>query len=291
MSGFELYVFFLCLIVFTELTLLFSVMLYYILNQTHQLIKHGLKDERIKIEYDKEMAVRPWVKRLGNVLTAVLLVIIFSVFALSVSIQLADDRVQGDMAVPKVVMSASMSRKNAANDYLETYDLNDQFDTFDIILTRELPGEYELELYDIVVYEYEDALIIHRIIGIEEPNEAHPDCRHFLLRGDASRYSDEYPVLYEQMCAIYRGERIPYVGSFFAFMRSPAGYLCILLVLFAVVATPIAEKKLWRAKVERLTEIGYIPSDRPDIPQEPEQLISPPDDSTAPPPPEGDDEV
>ena len=34
------------------------------------------------------------------------------------------------------------------------------------------------------------------------------------------------------------------LGSFFMFMQSPAGWLCILLILFAMVATPIAEKKI-----------------------------------------------
>ena len=107
-------------------------------------------------------------------------------------------------------------------------------------------------------------MIIHRIIGIEEPNEKHPDCRHFLLRGDASKFSDEFPVLYEQMKAIYRGERVPFVGSFITFMQSPAGYLCMFLIIFAMIATPIMEKKLWEAKLARLREIGFIPPEQED---------------------------
>ena len=62
--------------------------------------------------------------------------------------------------------------------------------------------------------------------------------------------------MYSQMQAIYEGDRIPFVGSFFAFMQSPAGYLCILLVVIAMIATPIAEKKLQEAKMARLIEIG-----------------------------------
>jgi hypothetical protein len=154
-----------------------------------------------------------------------------------------------------------MSFKNDKNTYLNENGLDDQFDRFDLIFTRQLPGEFELELYDVVVYDYHGTLIIHRIIDIEEPNEKHPDHRQFLLRGDAAWYSDDYPVTYEQMLAIYRGEKIPYVGSFFAFMQSPAGYLCILLVVFAMIATPIVEKKFRIAKIERLKQIGYIQED------------------------------
>jgi hypothetical protein len=50
-------------------------------------------------------------------------------------------------------------------------------------------------------------------------------------------------------------------------MQSPAGYLCILLVIFAMVATPIVEKKFWTAKVERLKQIGYIKEDQPQAEQ------------------------
>jgi len=258
MSGFELYVFCLCLVVFVALTALFSVMLAVLLKQGHKAIKHGLEDERIKKEYDRETRQGPVLNIVSTVLTIIMLAVLFSGFAASVSIKLTDGKVVGDSSVPKVVLSDSMSVKRASNTYLEENGLDDQFDMFDLLFVEELPGEYELELYDVVVYEYEDTQIIHRIIGIEEPNEKHPDGRHFLLRGDALKFSDEFPVLYSQMKAIYRGERIPYIGSFFMFMQSPAGYMCILLVLFAVIGTPIAEKKLWKAKLARLVEIGYI---------------------------------
>ena len=35
-------------------------------------------------------------------------------------------------------------------------------------------------------------------------------------------------------------------------MQSPAGWLCILLILVAIVATPLLESKLMEAKNERL---------------------------------------
>lgn len=261
MSGYELYVFFLCLVVFTLLTGLFTAMLYYIVKTTLKTIRHGLEDERIKKEYEKQKQGNRITEAACKCLCAISLAVILVAFFLSVSIQLADDRVVGDLPVPKVVLSSSMAFQNDKNTYLKENGLNDQFDRFDLILTRELPDEFALERYDIVVYDYHGTLIIHRIIDIEEPNEKHPGHRQFLLRGDAAWYSDDYPVTYEQMLAIYRGEKIPYVGSFFAFMQSPAGYLCILLVVFAMIATPIVEKKFSVAKIERLKQIGYIEAD------------------------------
>lgn len=262
MSGFELYVFVLCLIVFVSLTALFGVMLHVLLKQGHKAIKHGLEDERIKTEYIKEAKRKGALNVICTILSGLLLVAVLVPFASAVQMQLTDDKVTGDSPVPKIVLSDSMSRKRDTNDYLFKNDLNDQFEMFDLVLTHELPDEFDLELYDVVVYDYEGTLIIHRIIGIEEPNEQHPDHRHFLFRGDAEKFSDEFPVLYSQMRAIYKGEKIPRVGSFLAFLQSPAGYLCILLVIFAVFATPIAEKKLWNAKVARLKEIGFIEEDK-----------------------------
>jgi signal peptidase len=239
-------------------------MLWHIVKTSFKTIKHGLDDEQIKKEYDKEVATSPRVKIAYRIASTVLLVILFLVFCLSVFVQCAGDTVSGDTAIPKVALSGSMSYKNEKNTYLTENGLDDQFAMFDLIFTHKLPDEFDLELYDIVVYDYDGTLIIHRIIGIEEPNEKHPDCRYFLLRGDANRSNDEFPVLYSQMRAIYRGYSIPFVGSFFRFIQSPAGYLCIILILVALVGTPILEKKLWTIKIARLTEIGYIKPDEKD---------------------------
>ena len=259
MSGYDWYIFFLCLVVFTLLTGLFSVMLHYIIKLTLKTIRHGLEDARITKEYQEGKHKGCFTDILCKVISGVLVAAILAVFAASVFVQLSGKFIGRGFSVPKVVMSASMSFQHEDNTYLKEHGLNDQFDTFDLVFLEQLPDEYALELYDIVVYDYHGELIIHRIVGIEEPNEKHPDRRHFKLQGDASKYMDEFPVLYEQMRAIYNGKHIKFVGSFFAFMQSPAGYLCILLVLFAVFATPVAEKKLLRAKMDRLTEIGVIP--------------------------------
>ena len=88
-------------------------------------------------------------------------------------------------------------------------------------------------------------------MNIEEPNEKHPQTRFFLTQGDAVEFHDTFPVLYSEMRGIYQGERAPFIGSFFMFMQSPAGYLCILLILFAMVATPITERKIKKEKQKR----------------------------------------
>lgn len=118
----------------------------------------------------------------------------------------------------KVVTSSSMASKFRNNTYLFENSLNDQVKRHDLLLTYAIPSEDELELYDIVIYEIDGKMVLHRIVGIEEPNEAHPGERYFLLQGDALERPDRFPVLYSQMRGIYRGERVPFVGSFILFM-------------------------------------------------------------------------
>ncbi|MBQ9121713.1 MAG: hypothetical protein IJY12_05085 [Clostridia bacterium] len=190
---------------------------------------------------------------INNVVSWVLCMGLLVAFALSLFIQSTEAEFVGNLPSLCVVKSASMSYREEKNEYLFANDLQDQFDTFDIIFLSPLPDEYELKLYDIVVYEAKDGTrIVHRIVGIEEPNAEHPGCRYFRLQGDAVQVSDKYPVLYTQMRGIYSGERIRFVGSFVMFMQSPAGYICILLVLLAIVSTPIVEKRIEKEKQKRL---------------------------------------
>jgi hypothetical protein len=102
------------------------------------------------------------------------------------------------------------------------------------------------------VYDLDGTLLVHRIVGIEEPNKDHPDERWFKMQGDAVARPDASAVKYSQIKGIYRGEHLPFVGSFIMFMQSPAGWMCMLLMLAATIATPIIDKKLERERQKRI---------------------------------------
>ena len=146
-----------------------------------------------------------------------------------------------------------MARKNPENTYLFDNNIQNQLQMFDVVICNHLPAEDALKLYDIVVYKQDDMYVIHRIVGIEEPNANHPNERHFLLQGDAVENPDKFPVLYSQMQGIYEGVRIPFVGGFILFLQSPAGWLCVLLVIFSMTVTPIVEKKIKEATEKRIS--------------------------------------
>ena len=252
MSDFEIYVFILCLIVFLMFTALFSSMIVTMTQMKLKLVKNGLEDDEIKKEYEKRKKSKRGWAIVGKVFSVILCVILLAAFAFSVYMNATKDKAPNGIPSIKVVKSDSMSYKNEKNTYLTENGIDNQLQTFDVIVTHHLPPEEELQVYDIVVYKVDDYYIIHRIVAIEEPNESHPNERRFLLQGDAVSSPDRFPVLYSQMQGIYRDQRVPFVGSFVLFLQSPAGWLCILLLLAAAIATPIVQKKIENEEKKRI---------------------------------------
>ena len=255
MADYDIYVSALCLITYVMLTSLSVVCVSLITKLSIKLIRSGLEDEAILDEYERNLdheRFHNFIRGISYAFSTIVFVVLLVIFISSLMVQYSDELDFDDLPAYRVVQTGSMAEKHEKNTYLVENGLDNQIQTFDLIKTAPLPDEMDLKLYDIVVYEVDDVLVVHRIVGIEEPNERHPDCRHFKLQGDAVESPDRYPVLYSQMKAIYTGEKTPFVGSFVLFMQSPAGWLCILLVFFAMIATPILEHKIQEEKNDRI---------------------------------------
>lgn len=271
MGSYETYVFILCLIVFIMLTGVSILALSIIVKQFVKLIRFGAEDKEIKNEYAELLEGKR-----GTILEKIVSYIfcaIFLVFSVGVLyVNVTQNSYSQDIPNLTVVKTGSMEEKNPKNEYLYLYNLDDQINTFDLIFVYEKPSQEQLELYDIVVYEVDETLLVHRIVQIEEPNQSHPDERWFLCQGDAVDAPDRFPVKYSQIRAIYRGERVPFVGSFVLFMQSPAGWLCIILIVGAIIATPIIEKKIQREKDARC-HLLYVDYHGGDESVEPRKII------------------
>ena len=251
MTGFEFYSLLLSIIVFIILVSLFSYMVTIIIKLTLKHIKAGIEDENILKEFNSETKPQSkYSKVIGSILNILLCVVLGVLFLSSFYINLTQDFYFDNLPTYRVVLTSSMENKNSKNSYLFSNNLNNQISAFDLIATYKIPDENELKLYDIVLYEVDGILVVHRIVGIEEPNAYHSE-RHFLLQGDAVGSPDRFPVLYSQMKGIYKNEKIPYIGSFIVFMQSPAGWLCLFLVIVAIILLPILEKKLLNERKSR----------------------------------------
>ena len=242
MTGYEIYIFVLCLVVFVALTVFFAALIACIAKMNIKLIRGGFADGEIIKQREKSAKKTAVFRTLEILLSAALFVAAITVFFFSLQVKI-NEKKPVERNVIKVVKSASMAEKDGFNKYLTENNLNDQIQMFDLIVVSPLPKESDLKLYDIVVYEADGQMIVHRIVDIKEADETHPQ-RRFVLQGDANRYSDKFPVLYSQMKGIYGGKKVPYIGSFVVFMNSPAGWLCVLLVVAVCIAYPFIEKKL-----------------------------------------------
>lgn len=242
MTGYEIYIFVLCLVVFVALTAFFAALIACIAKMNIKLIRGGFADGEIRKQREKSAKKTAVFRTLEILLSAALFVAAIAVFFFSLQVKI-NEKKPVERNVIKVVKSGSMAEKDGFNKYLTENNLNDQIQMFDLIVVSPLPKESDLKLYDIVVYEADGQMIVHRIVDIKEADETHSQ-RRFVLQGDANRYSDKFPVLYSQMKGIYGGKKVPYIGSFVVFMNSPAGWLCVLLVVAVCIAYPFLEKKL-----------------------------------------------
>lgn len=246
MSQYDVEVLILCLVVFVASCAASAFVLTYVFRLETKCIVNGLFDDKIvkvATKKPKKCGKIMLVLRYGVAAIIVLAVVITFVFSLFTYI--TRFKKVGEVSAIKVVQSSSMERKDEQNTYLSENGLDNQIKKYDLVLVHCLPDEFELELYDVVVYKTVDGnFVIHRIVGIEEPNEQHPDQRYFTLRGDNVQYSDKRPVLYSQMIGIYRGERIGFLGKIVMFFQSYAGYMCLGLVIIYFVVMPFVDKKM-----------------------------------------------
>lgn len=260
MAGYDKYIIVVCLIVFIALTAMFAVLITSIIKMRLKVIKGGLADSEIlKQEQQVKKAKHTHAARssVNKILSIFFCALMLLVFGLSIGTRIASSNKVGDTPIVKVVKSGSMATVYEKNEYIVKNNLTNQIKRYDLITLFKLPEENDLKVYDVVMYETNGICVIHRIVAIEEPDEKHSE-RYFLLQGDANQYPDKFPVKYSQMLGIYKNNRVPYVGSFVDFMQSPVGYLCILLIVFSCVISPIADKKLDKAIEERKIKLALL---------------------------------
>ncbi len=258
MTGFEVYSFIVCLIVFLLFGGVFAFWIHYYIEAETRMIEAGLNDAVLKIEYEKLKRKSRFSIVFDRAVSLLLCVVACFVLIASIATNIISELKPGGTLSVKVVQSQSMALAHPQNSYLEKNGLENRLEIYDAIVLHPLPKQEELKLYDIVMYEIDNEYVIHRIVAIEEPNEKHPDSRRFVLQGDAVPYPDAKMVEYADMHGIYRGQKLPYVGSFVMFIKSPAGWLCIALIIFVIFLAPRLERNMWETKMKQLYKIGYI---------------------------------
>lgn len=152
-----------------------------------------------------------------------------------------------------VVASGSMSKKNETNSYLVENDLNNQFNTYDVVQIRKYKSQSEVKKYDVVAFlNTEGTTIIHRIISIEEV--LGETC--YITRGDSNNSSDngsqyEHHLFFENIIGYYTGTRVKTVGVAVVFLQSNSGIVTVLAVLYSLIMQDYLKSKYDKASNER----------------------------------------
>ena len=190
-----------------------------------------------------------------NIAYYTLLTILIPVFGLSLYSRIKGNVTKIGNNSVMVVASGSMSQKNEANDYLFTYNLNNQFNTYDMIVLTGVKSTSQLGLYDVIAYRNDKGInVIHRIIAIDysEGN------LRYTTRGDSNSATDSYRPTISDVIGKYTGKRIPSIGIFIMFFQSYAGIVTILSVIYCSIMISHFSKKLDAATDERRQSLANL---------------------------------
>ena len=238
------------LIVCVALLLGYSLYIYRYTNKTVEDIANGQDDmevctsyideEKKSLKFHKFKKVLNWI---GNIIITILCIFFF----LSVL-----SRVSSAFDMPyqaSVVGSGSMSYKNEVNEYLDENDLNNQFDTYDVIFIKNVDSISEVNLYDVICYVNDSGTqIVHRVI------EVNPD--YLVTRGDATDTTDTIRITDSNIVGVYTNVRIPKLGFVVYYLQSNYGIIAFVSILILLGITSYSNAKIKDSAEKRRKQIG-----------------------------------
>lgn len=185
-----------------------------------------------------------------TVLFCIAMVILIPVFVFSIVQKIQGNALMINNKAIMVVSSGSMSKKHAANDYLTMNHLDNQFNTYDIIILDKVTDENPIELYDVIAYKNNEGTnIIHRVVDIGNDDNG---VIRYTTRGDAVGSSDSYHPTSEDVIGIYTNQRIPLLGIFILFFQSYSGIITIIAVIYCLIMFDRYSNKVTQEQEKRI---------------------------------------
>ena len=212
-------------------------------------------DLYIEEEKNNKSSKKKATRILSKVLSYSLLLIIVGFFGVSLVSRFSNDQILVGDSTLIVIASGSMSKRNEANTYLDTYNLNNQFDTYDIIGITRYNNQSEVNLYDVVAFKGEDNITyIHRIIDIKEDGT-------YITRGASNAIDDNVGGLYKNslkyssIIGKYNETRIRSIGVFIVFLQSNSGIITIISIIYCMLMFDHFRSKYYDTIDERQEKI------------------------------------
>ena len=103
-----------------------------------------------------------------DVVSGVIIAFLLAIFITGLTYRINNDNLFIGNTTYMTILTSSMEEKNEDNDYLLTYDLNDQITQYSLIGIDKINSEDDIELYDILAYKHDDIVIVHRVVEIKD---------------------------------------------------------------------------------------------------------------------------
>ena len=238
MSSIEIIALVVTVICLVSFCLVFTILFrHYYLNSISD-IKKGNSDIEIldelayKNKENKKSSTK--VKRIvSKTISYTVLALIAVCFGLSIYSRINDNSLIFGNSGFVVIASGSMSEKHPDNTYLTENNLNNQFNTYDIIGLEKYDNQAEIKLYDVIAFKGKDGnTYVHRIIKINEDGT-------YNTKGDANS-GDDYNSLYDgylkykDIVGKYNDKRVPTLGIFIVFLQSNSGIITIVTIIYCM---------------------------------------------------------
>ena len=172
-----------------------------------------------------------------DVVSGVIIAFLLAIFITGLTYRVNNDNLFIGNTTYMTILTSSMEEKNEDNDYLLTYDLNDQITQYSLIGIDKINSEDDIELYDILAYKHDDIVIVHRVVEIKENDKGETIYR---LQGDSnpSSLSYEKELTFDDFIGKYNGYQNYGLGVTLTYIKSNIGIIAILgAAIFLFLAT------------------------------------------------------
>ena len=172
-----------------------------------------------------------------DVVSGVIIAFLLAIFITGLTYRINNDNLFIGNTTYMTILTSSMEEKNEDNDYLLTYDLNDQITQYSLIGIDKINSEDDIELYDILAYKHGDIVIVHRVVEIKENDKGETIYR---LQGDSNPSSLNYEkeLMFDDFIGKYNGYQNYGLGVTLTYIKSNIGIIAILgAAIFLFLAT------------------------------------------------------
>ena len=213
-------------------------------------VEQGKHDIEILNQFYNKNTNKKLITVIWYVLGIILIITLIGLLAVSFTYQASGQAfsINGNSAF--VIKSGSMSKfynDKLAEDYSNLgYDSSLQFKVGDICIFEKVE---ELKLGDVYGYLYDNKIITHRLVGIEDGK--------YIFRGDNNPSNDQILVPQENIVYHYTGQKVPQIGLFILYAQSFYGAWTLLCIIGITISSDIVLRKIHQINKQRAEEVHY----------------------------------